>query len=91
MLEFFRVNALDVKRLGNPVLEGMRKVIVNHPMRLFYLLSVALSCQRIGPQLWARTFYDVGNVYAKGKRAPIDKCEVQIAFSRLAEEVFLNR
>ena len=71
VLRLLAVSALDVKRLGYPVLESGGKVVIGHSVRLFNALTLALSSHGVRPQSRALTLDNIGHVHVERQRAAV--------------------
>ena len=89
VLRLLAVNAANEQRLGYPVFEGSREVIIGHAVSLLYLLPLSAAGEDIGFQLRAVTLDNVGNVNAEGEGAAVNECKRQVAAARFAGYVFL--
>ena len=89
-LRLLTVNALNVKRLRNTLLEIVRQIVVGHAVSIGNLLSRAAAGNRVGFQLWAVPLYNIGNIYLQRKRAAVNKRKVKVVFSVFAVEVFAD-
>ena len=81
------IAALYIERLGNPVLEGIGKVVISHAVGVGDLLTASGSGYGEGLKRGAVTFDDIGYVNAQRQCAAVDEREVQIPCSGLAGKV----